>query len=113
MKKTCRMTAAGLPCQMHWVGSLPMLLVNAAGTGCSCKSIGGRTKRPGEQGRRHVHESIQQNAVPQEVRDAGLTKRATCHAFRQSFAKHLLSDECYIRTVHELMGHRDAQTIMI
>ena len=72
-----------------------------------------KNERTGEQGRHHVHESVVQKAVTQAVRDAGLTKRATCHTFRHSFATHLLADGHDIRTVQELMGHKDVKTTMI
>ncbi len=65
------------------------------------------------EGRDHLDESYLQRAVKRAVREVGVNKAANCYKFRHSFATHLLEKGYDIRTVQELLGHKDVSTALI
>jgi integron integrase len=72
-----------------------------------------RDPRSNKLRRHHIDSSGLQRAVKKAARETGIHKRVTCHTFRHSFATHLLQNGYDIRTVQELLGHKDVRTTMI
>jgi integrase len=68
--------------------------------------------RSGER-RHHVDESVLQRAIKEAARSVSIVKPVSCHTLRHAFATHLLEDGYDIRTIQELLGHRDVSTTMI
>jgi integron integrase len=69
--------------------------------------------RTGQVRRHHIHQNGLQRAVKKAANLTGITKRVNCHAFRHTFATHLIESGYDIRTVQELLGHKDVSTTMV
>jgi integrase len=63
--------------------------------------------------RHHIHVTLVQRAVKEAINKSGIHKNGSCHSFRHSFATRLLEDGHDIRTVQDLLGHKDVRTTMI
>jgi integron integrase len=76
-------------------------------------SASGGLRDPQPERRHHLHETVIQRALRRAVLDVGISRRVSCHTFRHSFATHLLEEGYDIRTIQELLGHKDVKTTMI
>jgi integron integrase len=72
-----------------------------------------RDPRSGVEQRHHISATVLQKVVKEAIQRAGIAKHGTCHTLRHSFAAHLLEHGYDIRTVQELLGHKDVKTTMV
>lgn len=106
-KLTCRWRWHGVSVQGSALGTRALRRARQCGV-LDIAACAGSARGSGETA--HLHEPIIQTAVTAAAGKNGLTKPASCHTLRHSFATHLRADGHDIRTAQELLGHKDVRT---
>jgi integron integrase len=98
---------------MRRPGDIRVPPARRAGPASSPAAAAGLAQAAEPERRHHLHETVVQRALRRAVLDVGISRRISCHTFRHSFATHLLEEGYDIRTIQELLGHKDVKTTMI